>query len=104
MIQPLRKRTTGDEQLDRAMDDVDDALRPLQAVPLNDGVLISAVVLSAAGFRDVHHGLNRTPVGYLVVGATLAVNVFDDQANNPHASKTLKLRSSVDATVSLWVF
>lgn len=100
----FRKLVTGVPAIDRIQDAIGDSVRSIQACPLIDGVLIRDVNILAAAFKQVEHGLNREPHGYLVVSRNVNAVVWDDQSNNELSSRCLKLRASVDVTVSLWVF
>jgi hypothetical protein len=102
---PFKKRRTGDYQLDAVQDAVDDSIRSVQLCPLLDGVLLKDVKLVAAGFTQVEHDLGRVPVGYAVLRRNANAVVYDDFTGNESlADRCLKLRSSADVTVTLWVF
>ena len=79
-----------------------DFLADLLTTPLIQGVLVRDVQLVGTATR-VYHNLRRPAIGFLVVDATTAVDVYRDE-DVTASDRFLPLRSSVDATVSLWIF
>lgn len=63
---------------------------------------VSVVFSSANTEVAVGHGLGRNPNGYILVGATAAMSLYDgSSANN---DKTLYLKSSASGTAQVMVF
>lgn len=72
----------------------------LQALPLNQMVVLNNVVL-AAGNNTITHGLGRTPTGWIIMDINAASTIYRSAAFN---STTLQLNSSAIATIRLGVF
>lgn len=72
----------------------------IAACPLLDGRLLKGVALSGSATR-VDHGLNRIPIGFLVIGANNSAPVWESTART---ALSLFLKAGATATVDLWVF
>lgn len=84
------------------------ALNPVLATPLIDGNLLQNLTIPSTLILTVPHGLNRVPLGFLVVNANGAYGdppwaLLAEQIN---ATKNLVLRfsSGSGVKISLWVF
>jgi len=73
-------------------------------VRIDDNLSANIISVSLAGATEVavSHGLNRSPIGYLVVKAPSALSVFDGDSEN--TAETLYIKSNANAQVSLLVF
>lgn len=78
---------------------------------LNNGLLISDnfnakqlnITFSVANVDQAAiHGLGRVPTGYIVIGTTTALNVYDGASTS--TSQVLYLRSSATGTARLVVY
>ncbi len=78
-------------------------LNNLLANPLTQGRLITGLALTT-GTNVINHKLGHTLVGWMLVGLSASVTIYDTQASNQTPQLTLNLTSSGPATVSLWVF
>ncbi len=93
---------TGLDLVDRALTVVVNAVKALEANPLNQGVLLEGVPVATTDTR-INHGLSRVPRGYLVMKASAPVFVGDGSAStNP--TLYINVKASSAATVSLLVF
>lgn len=90
-----------DEDLRKVQDRILSVLNPLAKVPILDGVLVTGVSVSATAV-DVAHGLQRLPLGYIVVGLSADARVWETRANR--SATRITLTASAAATVDLWVF
>lgn len=76
------------------------SVEELQALPLNQMVVLNNVAL-AIGNNVIKHGLNRVPVGWVIMDINAASTIYRSAAFN---NLTLTLNSSAIATVKLGVF
>ncbi len=95
---------TSSADLSRVQDNIVQAIEPLIASKVVDGILVQGVVLDSAKLNVIFHKLGRELMGWTVVGQDANAVVWDEQAANPLKSKTLRLQCSADVTVNLWVF
>lgn len=104
------------KDLNQAQRNILNQLNQLIDNPLLNGVVVIAVSLLAANNPNtVSHTLNRTPLGYFVVGKSAEATIWDSQSlyqtdpsdtvnNYGPQSVTLLLNTSADTTVNLYVF
>lgn len=76
---------------------------PIISSPLLDGQLLSGIKL-VTGVNTINHGLQRKLQGWIIVGISAPITVYDNQASNQTPNLTLSLTASGAATVALWVF
>ena len=87
---------------DSVQNGVDSVANTLRNCPLADGSLVG-IDLSNVD-RLVPHGLDRIPLGYIVVRRSAAFNVFDSPAPAKSPEKYINLRAEGSMHVSLWIF
>lgn len=97
----MKKIFTNDEDLIRLQDNVAESLEKLEKNALLKGIIIENVAITTS-FADIEHKLGRVPIGYSVISSTDVVALARSMTNLP--DKFLKLKGSVSATVSLYVF
>jgi hypothetical protein len=95
----FRKIQTRDSDLQRLQDNVADAFRKVGLCALVDGALLQNIVL-VGGSTAVAHGLQRQPLGWIIVDRSASVTVY----RTAWDALNLTLQSSGAATVSIWVF
>lgn len=76
------------------------SVEELQALPLNQMVVLNNVVL-AIGNNVITHGLGRVPTGWIIMDINAASTIYRSAAFN---ATTLTLNSSAIATIRLGVF
>lgn len=103
MIPDLKKIKTQIFELQQFQDSVAEVLGPIRAAEVVDGVLISGVVIPTGTPKSVAHKLGRPPQGWIVVSKNAASDVWEDITYS-FRSKFLRLSSSADVTINLWVF
>lgn len=79
------------------------AIKPLLKNAVLSGNLVTSQAL-AVGKTSVQHGLNRSPLGWMIVRQRSAANVYDVQDANSAPSQTLDLFSDAAVTVDVYVF
>lgn len=97
------KKLGGSDESNRVQDNVETALRPILASPIVNGVLLTGVTL-ANGVTTVEHKLGRTLRGWIIVGQNANASIWDSQAGNNLAARTLILNSNAIVTVNIWCF
>jgi hypothetical protein len=85
----------------RAIADVAAGLNELARLPLLDGALVEGRALSTTPV-DVPHGLGRTWRGWIVVGKSANIDIWESGQRD--RTRYLTLDASGTVTVSLWVF
>jgi len=85
-------------------DNVDLTLRAIADKPIVDGVVVGPIDLKAGAVNQVPHTLTRKPIGWLVLGKSANANIWDSQVNNTTPKSVVYLNTSVNCTVSLWLF
>lgn len=92
---------TTDEELTHLQENVNDAISPLLKNPLLDGLILSNISL-VIGSNNVSHKLGRNLQGWIVVDKDAVSNIYREVSLTP--TLTLKLNSSANCIVSLYVF
>ena len=95
---------TDDPVLQQVQANVASALKAAEASPVGRSEIIKGVSLLSSGTTTVSHKLGRDLVGWIVIRRGGGAAVWDEQATNALASKTLTLRCANDVTVDLLVF
>lgn len=97
----VKALNTDDDILNRIQNNLIQAIEPLTRVPIANGNMLQGISL-VAGNNNINHGLDRKPIGYIVVSTTVQAYFAD---NIPTATTTsFNLVPSAATTVSLWVF
>lgn len=89
--------------LNRVQDNIINPLNQILGNPIVPGNILLGQVL-AVGDNTVNHGLGRALQGWIIIGITAAVSIFDKQATNTATQTTLILNASGVVTVNLYVF
>lgn len=66
------------------------------------GNTVSVVFASASAEQAISHNLGREPVGYIPVGLTTAMTVYNGSSAN--TAKVIYLQSSAVGTATLFIF
>jgi hypothetical protein len=102
MVMALKERFvdlyTGDKDLDRLTLGIKRYLAQLDSIPFLDGVMMEAEVTTTA--TNFAHKLGRQPVGWLVVDRTEGPTIW----RTDWSADFIKLQSSAEVSVKLWVF
>jgi hypothetical protein len=78
-------------------------LNPLLEMPLTQGQILEGVRL-VNGANAIDHKLGRKLQGWWIVRLRASATVFDTQDSNPTPERNLRLTSSANVTVDLYVF
>ena len=97
-----KKSDIGD--VDDLYQTLDPTLRAILAKTILDGQILSDIALVTGSSNSVSHLLGRDCQGYIVTKRSVDCRIWDDEATNTEKAIFLKLRTSANATVSLWVF
>lgn len=97
--------TTDDAKLKPILDRLKEIIRVLSTKQILDGQLLENVTLKkyapSSYVNIVQHKMGKTLNGYILVREFPSVNMSEDK---PSDENYLYLISSLDTTVSLWVF
>jgi len=97
------KKLGGSITESKMQENTSNALAPLQNSAILDGVLLKEVSL-VSGTNYVSHKLRRKIQGWAIVRKRANVDVWDDQDNNVNKTTSLKLETSGDVVIDLWIF
>ena len=97
-----------DQEFNRLQDSIEQAVNPIIASRIVDGVYIKEVDLSTAD-TFVEHKLGREPLGFIVVRKFAAGDVFesltDSSGDNYDRKKFINIKASTSlSNVYLWIF
>lgn len=100
-MKALRRFRTGDENVDRLQDAIQEWVRQFDNAPWLDGVLVETLL--AAGANVINHKLGRKPRGWWLTRRvrTTAGNYPSETASD---DKTLTLDAAGNEAVSIWVW
>lgn len=101
-MKALKKLQLTDDAVSRFQDNVEEALKPIIAASLIDGLLLPDIDLISGQDNNVSHKLGRIPLGYIPVKRSASSTIWDQASTAP--SSLLNLHCSTSCTVSLWVF
>lgn len=101
MGKAFKKAYTTDQDLNNIQENVEEAFTPFIKNPLLDGQILSNITLTA-GDNDISHKLGRKLQGWLIVDINAVSNIYRKTSTTP--TLTLKLNSSANCIVSLYVF
>lgn len=79
------------------------AIEPVLALPLNQGLLLQNVVL-ASGANVINHKLGRKLIGWIPTRVRASATFYDTQDANQMPELTLNITSSAAVTIDLMVF
>lgn len=102
MLPRFSRVQASDDVLNRIQDRVKVVTDALANSEVVDGRLLDVSLVNGS-FTPVSHGLQRPPLGYVVVRRSANAVVWD-QGATADASSLLWLQSSAAVTVTLWVF
>lgn len=97
---PPKVLRIADDLIDQMFRNHNERIKQLVAVPITTGVLLEDMDIAAAG-TDVIHGLERTPVGAIVVKSDTAAAFKLDDFTRTTITVTPSTGTPI---VSLWVF
>lgn len=69
-----------------------------------DGILLQAQELVTGSQNVIAHKLGRDIRGYIITQRSADCRIWDDQLTNTEKAKYLKLQTSANVTVNIWVF
>lgn len=104
MIKSLKKLIFKDREVAKLQDNLEQALNPVLASPIIDGVLIRDICMTPGSSNEVLHRLGRKPIGYLITRKRQDSRIWDLQETNPSPQRTLSLACSHSCQVDVWIF
>jgi len=103
-VKGLKKVDSDTPELNKVQENVQKAIDPAIKSPIVDGTLLRNIKLVTGKNNDIDHKLNRNLRGWFLVRSRAQAIIWDLQDGNPLSKKVLRLRTSADVTVDLWVF
>lgn len=101
-MKAVKKVSTQLADLNKVQENIQAAVDPIIMCPLVNGVLLVNIRVLTGQANMVPHKLGRRPRGWFVVSPKQDVRVWEEFSELP--SSMLKLQSSANATINLWVF
>ena len=102
-MQPWKRIHTEDPIVEELQDNAEPLMKKIENAFILDGVLIKNETIGTAPVV-INHGLERAPLGFIVVRRRGNQQVWDLQDDNKDPTKTLVLISGGDVEIDLWVF
>lgn len=103
-VKTLKKLSSENPETNKIQDNTQAALDPVLKSPLLNGTLLQNIKLQVSKNNDVDHKLNRNLRGWILVRQRAEATIWDLQDSNNLSKKTLRLRTTADVTVDIWVF
>ena len=102
-MEPWKRVTTGDPVIEELQDNAEPIMKRVEGAFLLDGVLIKKQTIGTAPVV-INHGLQRPPLGFIIIRKRANQSVWDLQDDNKNSSQTLVLIAGGDVEIDLWVF
>jgi len=102
-MEPWKRVTTGDPVIEELQDNAEPIMKRVEGAFLLDGVLIKNQTIGTFP-TAITHGLQRAPLGFIIVRRRTNQLVWDIQDDNKTSSQTLVLIAGGDVEIDLWVF
>jgi hypothetical protein len=102
-MEPWKRVTTGDPLIEELQDNAEPIMKRVEGAFLLDGVLIKNQTIGTAPVV-INHGLQRAPLGFIIVRRRANQQVWDLQDENKTSPQTLVLIAGGDVEIDLWVF
>jgi hypothetical protein len=103
-IKAFKKIPVTDRDTNKVQDNIQTFVEPLINNPMLDGTLVTNICLLPLVSNEVVHGLNRKPLGWVIVRKRHDSRIWDLQDTNADPSKTLSIACSHPCQIDLWVF
>jgi hypothetical protein len=100
----FKKIGTDNFELKQVQENTEQALESLLNNPILNGVLLRSVQLTTGSPSLVEHKLGRKPLGYLVTKRNANATIYDTETTSVAEQNFLKLNTSANVTVDLWIF
>lgn len=101
MSKPFKKIYSQDQNLMRVQSAVAEVLDPLTQQPLLGAILLQNVTINASP-TAIEHGLNRQPLGFIIVNKNISADVWQSPSIAP--AKIIMLQAATAGTFSLLIF
>lgn len=102
MIPAFRAIRSSVKDITRLQDALSKVFNAIQKKQILDGRLISDIEIATGTVKEVQHGLQRQPRGWIIVKKNAEATVWETSATLP--VRTINLNASADVTISLWIF
>lgn len=89
-------------EVEKVQRNIEPLARQINSLPFTDGVHLTKKTIS--GSTEILHGLDRPPVGWMVIRKRGNAVVYDEQDGNTAPNRSLKLNASTSVEIDLWVF
>lgn len=103
MPRRYRRIQTSDTSINKVQDSIDECVNYFNLNIFNEAVFLKDVTVNTTP-TEISHGLNREPLGFLVVNRTSNVGIWKSPTPSVAPTKILMLEASSDSIVSLIVF
>lgn len=102
MIKKIPLIQMDDYKIQQVQQNIVSFLNQFSNIQILDGTLLQSVSITAASMKNIQHKLGRAYVGYIVTNKN--ANAGQWVGDTSEKDIYLKLRTSADCTVDIWVF
>jgi hypothetical protein len=102
-VKTFKKVYSSDQVMMRVQDSITDSIQSLTKIPILEANLVANVSVSTTA-TGVEHGLNRQPLGFIVVDRTSNTQVWRSATPSAAPEKLLMLEASATTTISILIF
>lgn len=103
-LEDFKKINSGDKNLDKVQQNVQNSIQPIIRKEIVDGVLLKNICLEPGISNEIKHGLGRSPQGWSIARKRADSRIWDIQDFNPNPSRTLSITCSHLVTVDIWIY
>jgi ATP-dependent protease ClpP protease subunit len=103
-LNPLERLKVKDSELSSVQDNVIRSVAPILQKVIIDGQILEDISIATGAVRNISHGLGRPITGYFIMKRNANAQIWDSEATNTQKDIYLKLNSSANCIVSIWVF
>lgn len=103
-VRNFKKLGLQDPKLQKLQTNIKQVLQPIVNCEIINGKLIKNIELIAGRRNEIPHGLDREPLGFLIVRQRQDSRIWDLQDSNPGPKNTFTIACSHDVEVDVWIF
>lgn len=103
-VKALRKLESDNPELNKVQEYVQQSIAPITKSVIINGTLLKNIKLLTGQANNINHKLDRNISGFIIVRKRATADIWDEQDANELKKKTLRLQTSANVTVDIWVF
>jgi len=103
-IKTFKKTSFDDKDLAKLQNNIEILIQPVLNSQVIDGNLVKNVIIKPSQRNEVYHGLDREPLGFIIVRKRADSRIWDLQDSNTAKKRTFTLACSHQVCVDIWFF